>query len=105
MVNLLVRVLNAVGEPQHDVAGVVGIDALDMLNPGRSLVGDSWHNGRCPVEVETGNTGPVDPAAVRNQSAGDQLGLAGYPRHLLDGTVLIEPPACFNLLWGTVVVQ
>ena len=58
VVDLLGRALHPVRQPAEDVAGVVGIDLADMVEPWLGLAGIAGQAARRPVEVEDGRSRP-----------------------------------------------
>ncbi len=93
VVDLLLRPLHAVGQPQDHVLGLLAVDLADVLQPRPGLAGIAWLDLRRPVEVETAHAAALDPAARRDEAVADDHRQARCPRHLLDRLVLIQPSA------------
>src|SRR5215211_2173822 len=93
MVDLLLRALNAMGEPIDDVAGMAWEDFSDVIEPWLhvALLRD---NCRRPIQVEHSASQPLDPAAFSDQLILDFRRLPGRPGHLFDRAICVEPRAC-----------
>src|SRR5512144_2975322 len=98
MVDLLMGLLYAMGEPCNDVLCVLIIDLADVFKPESSLGGIALNHFRRSVKVEACATTPLNPAALRNELITYQHRLSGRPSHLLNRLIAVDPGACFDRL-------
>src|SRR5262249_50719642 len=105
MVDLLLRALYPLRQPVNDVHGVVRENLVHMFEPTLGFARIAELEPRLAIEIETGDTALLDPAAVRDQTVAYQHGLARAPCALRQCPVSIEPTGGRYGLRLTVGVQ
>src|SRR5262245_52928378 len=105
MIDLVLRMLQAMSKPPDDMLSVIAEYLTNVCEPCTSLYGITKLDRGRSIEIEALDAFVLYPAAVRNKPVLDNDRLAGRPRHLFHGPILIEPyvgPDCFGL---TIVLE
>jgi len=92
VVDLLIRLFDAVSEAVEEVFGIVGVDLPHVIDPdlGLSRISNDRQGLGRVVEVKGSGSGAGHPAARGEEPVSDDLLVARRPCHLFNGPVLGE---------------
>ena len=105
VIDLDLGMLNPLSKPSDDVTAILTEHAFDVINPCGGKCGIAASDVRGTVQIQTSDSVPLYPAAVRDKPVVDFDRLTRQPRYLLDGLIFVEPCTSRHVLLIAVGIE